>query len=269
MDSIHLCQPDNNKSCGACCGLYNWNDHSRDILEPLLHKRTDVFESVKINSESLNLYRAEISGLSLQPKLFETIYNCEFLGFVDEKRRRVGCLLHPLLNNGKDLRDNSFYGKELCASHECPSYTYLTQEEKKAVIYGTDEWYIYGLVITDIDFVKEYFKIISNAIGETIKPEILKRPELQSVLSDYFRLKQDWEFKSKSRRFGKYYFSYAEYHIAKLAYQKELGVNGSPFDKILVSLASEFHSTDELHKAEGIIEASIDRFVENYRAFSP
>ena len=130
MDSIHLCQPDNQKSCGACCGLYNWDDYSRDTLEALLHKRTDVFQSLEIDSESFNLYKSKMSGLSLQSKLFETIYNCEFLGFVDEKRKRVGCLLHPLMNNGKDLRDSSFYGKELCASHECPSYTYLTQEEK-------------------------------------------------------------------------------------------------------------------------------------------
>ena len=69
----------------------------------------------------------------------------------------VGCLLHPMVNNGKDLREHSFYGKELCASHECPSYIYLTEEEKKSVIYGADDWYIYGLVITDIDFVKGYF----------------------------------------------------------------------------------------------------------------
>jgi len=267
MNPLHLCQPDYGKSCGACCGLYNWNDHSRGILEPLLHKKTDLFQSLVRSPKSFDAYREKISELFSQSKLFETIYNCEFLGFVDEKRKRVGCLLHPMVNNGEDLRDKSFYGKELCASHECPSYTYLTEEEKKAVIYGSDNWYIYGLVITDIDFVKEYFRIINNTLGETINPERIKQPDLKRIISDYFNLKEEWEFRSGEKRFGKYFFSYAEYHIAKIEYQKKLGIKGSPFDKILVSLGSEFNSVDELHKAELIIQASIDRFIEIYTLF--
>ncbi|KAF0123445.1 MAG: cytoplasmic protein [bacterium] len=267
MNSPHLCQPDCGKSCGACCGLYNWNDHSRDTLEPLLHKKTEFFQSLVQSSESFDTYREKVSELFPQSKLFETIYNCEFLGFVDEKRERIGCLLHPMVNNGEDLRGNSFYGKELCASHQCPSYTYLTESEKKAVIYGSDDWYLYGLVITDIDFVKEYFRIINNTLGETINPERIKRPDLKGIISDYFRLKEEWEFRSKKKRFGKYCFSYAEYHIAKIEYQKKLGIKGSSFDKILVSLGSEFNSADELHRAEVIIQASIDRFIDAYRLF--
>lgn len=154
MEPIHLCQPDCEKSCGACCGLYNWYDHFKDTLEALLHKKTDLFQSLVRNSASFDVYQQKIAKVLAQSKLFETIYNCEFLGFIDEQRKRVGCLLHPMVNNGEDLRDHSFYGKELCASHECPSYAHLTQEEKKAVIYGSDDWYTYGLVITDIDFVR-------------------------------------------------------------------------------------------------------------------
>ena len=264
MNHMHLCQPDNQKSCGACCGLYNWDDHSRGALEPLLHKRTDLFRSLGSFTRSLDVYRIKASGLYPGLKLFETIYNCEFLGFVDRDRKRVGCLLHPIVNDGRDLREESFYGKELCAGHECPSHTYLTEEEKKAVIYGSDNWYIYGLVITDIDFVKEYFSTINNILGETIDPEQIKRPQLKEVVSDYFRLKEDWEFKSEEKRFGKYYFSYAEYNIAKIDYQERLGINGSSFDKILVSLGSEFQSAGDLRKAEGILEANIDKFIHAY-----
>ena len=264
MNHPHLCQPDNQKSCGACCGLYNWDDHSRGALEPLLHKRTDLFRSQGPLTRSLDDYRIKVSGLYTGSKLFETIYNCEFLGFVERDRKRVGCLLHPVVNEGRDLREESFYGKELCAGHECPSHTYLTEKEKKAVIYGSDNWYIYGLVITDIDFVKEYFNIINNTLGETIDPERIKRPRLQEVVADYFKLKEDWEFKSEEKRFGKYYFSYAEYNIAKIDYQEILGINGSPFDKIFVSLGSEFQSTGDLRKAEEILQVNIDKFVHAY-----
>jgi len=264
MNPIHICQPDCKKSCGACCGLYNWEDHSREALDGLLRKNTELFKSFAYNPESFGVYQREMSESQGQSKLFETIYNCEFLGFLEEERKRVGCLLHPMMNNGEDFRDHSFYGKELCASHECPSYVHLTKEEKKAVIYGTDDWYIYGLIITDIDFVKEYFKVINNILGETINPERIKKPELKGIVSDYFRLKEDWKFKSGKKRLGKYYFSYAEYNIAKIDYQKSMGIERSPFDKILVSLASEFDSAAKLHEAERTIQDNINRFVEVY-----
>ncbi|MFH1626274.1 MAG: hypothetical protein ABID54_14125, partial [Pseudomonadota bacterium] len=106
-------------------------------------------------------------------------------------------------------------------------------------------------------------------LGETIKPERIKETELKGVVSDYFHLKEGWAFKSKEKRFGKYYFSYSEYHIAKIDYQKKLGIKGSPFDKILVGLSSEFTSTDELCRAEEIIQGNIDRFIEVYGPFSP
>ena len=205
--SIHLCQPDNEKSCGACCGLYNWKGYSRTALEPLLHKKTELFNSLEDGSESFDHYRMRVEELSPHKKLFKTIYNCEFLGFVDKEKKKVGCLLHPSVNHGSDRRDDSFYGKELCASHECPSYIHLTDQEKKAVIYSADDWYIYGLAITDIDFIKEYFKIINNALGETINPKVIKKPELKRIVADYLRLKEEWDFRSTKSRFGKYCFS--------------------------------------------------------------
>ena len=40
---FHLCQPNGAKSCGACCGLYNWQDHSRGTVNSLLRRRTSLF----------------------------------------------------------------------------------------------------------------------------------------------------------------------------------------------------------------------------------
>ena len=37
---VHLCQPDASKSCGACCGLYNYADSSREALAERLRGRT-------------------------------------------------------------------------------------------------------------------------------------------------------------------------------------------------------------------------------------
>ncbi len=253
---IHLCQPDGEKSCGACCGLYNWKDHSRAALEKLLRNRTSPI-SPPVNPES--------PPQSAPPpgyvKLLDDIYNCEFLGFVDAGRKRVGCLLHPAVNGGKDLRDSSFYGVELCAGHFCPGYTYLTAVEQEAVVSSLQDWYLYGLVITDIDLVKEFFRYAQDRLGGPVHPAHLKDPGVRGALRNFFRLKEFWRFTSREPRLGKYYFSRAEYQIARIEYEKNWGVRTSRFDKILVSLSSEFSSKEDVEEAEVVIETRVAAFV--------
>ena len=88
---LHLCHPDAGKSCGACCGLYNWSDHSRATLDSLLQTRTALFLS---SGKDIEKYRSQPPSPLKNPKLLADIYNCEFLGFIDGGKRRVGCLLH-------------------------------------------------------------------------------------------------------------------------------------------------------------------------------
>ncbi|MEI6125622.1 MAG: hypothetical protein WCQ99_03625 [Pseudomonadota bacterium] len=197
-------------------------------------------------------------------KLFETIYNCEFLGFIDTLQKRVGCLLHPAVTGGKDLRDHCFYGVEICSGHFCPGYSCLTTPEQRAVVQSIDDWYLYGLVITDIDLVKEFFKLVENTIGDSIKEKKLTNPHISSSLLEFFRLKEDWKFKARENRLGKYYFSQAEYAISRIEYEQTWGVSKSRFDKILVSLESEFTSKDDLFEAEEILENKINNFIAAY-----
>ena len=73
--------------------------------------------------------------------IYEVIYCCEYLGFLDEAEKKVGCLLHPCQNGGSDMRGVSFYGRELCEGHLCPSYHYLSREEKVALTNIANDWY--------------------------------------------------------------------------------------------------------------------------------
>jgi len=194
----------------------------------------------------------------------ETIYNCEYLGFIDRYQRRVGCLLHPSLHQGRDLRGKSFYGGELCAEHLCPSYSHLTEVEQSAVIHSLQDWYLYGLVITDIDLVKEFLRHVQSRLGDCLRGERLKGSGVRIALKEFFQLKEFWKFASSPNRLGKYYFSHAEYQVARIEYERKWRTKPSPFDKILVSLSSEFQSGRYLLEAEGIIEAKIEKFIEAY-----
>ena len=261
---LHLCQPDNTKSCRACCGLYNFEDHGRTTLLSLLERRTDLFFSPG-EKPDVSRYHRKIKTFPPAPKLYETIYNCEFLGFVDRGCRRVGCLLHPVLHQGVDLRTCSFYGPELCSDYFCISFTCLTPVEQRAVICSLDDWYLYGLVITDVDFVKAFFTHVQNRIGDSLRDDRLHTLPAQTALRDFFELKTSWKFLSRTKRLGKYYFSQAEYHIARLEYKKTWGMGPSRFDTIFMSLASVFNGEDDVREAESIIEEKIRRFIEVYR----
>lgn len=261
---LHLCQPDASKSCGACCGLYNWENHSRSAVQSLLDRRTELFASV-VSGGDLDSYRRMAGTFNPGPKLCETIYNCEFLGFVDGQGRRVGCLLHPSLHQGVDLRSRSFYGGELCANHYCIGFGCLTPVEQRAVVLSLDDWYLYGLVVTDIDLVKSFITHAENRLGDSVRCEPLCHERVQETLRDFFRLKEEWKFASGEKMLGKYYFSHGEYYCARIDYEKRWGRVPSRYDRILVSLSSDCNSTEELREADALIEERLERFVEVYR----
>lgn len=253
-------------SCGACCGLYNYRDSTRQALEDRLEQRTALYRERVRNRGDLKPFAALIRTIESQEKRYEVIHCCEYLGFLDETRRRVGCLLHPLQNGGTDLRDVSFYGRDLCDGHFCPSYHFLTRAEQQAVVNALDDWYLYGLAITDIDLVKEYFRFIAEGLGEMPDPEWLAHRPLKDLVQRFFFLKVTWPFRSPdTNRLGKYYFDGSQYMISHIDYNA-LECERSRFDKVFLSLTSRFTSRKELRHAESLIEEHLHTFISSYRS---
>ncbi len=263
---IHLCQPDGCKSCGACCGLYNYADSSKESLVKRLRRRSSLFREKVERQEDLPAYAQEVLSSEDQTKRYEVIYCCEYLGFIDEHERRVGCLLHPVQNGGRDMRDVSFYGRELCDGHFCPSYHYISRDEKTALLHILDDWYLYGLCVTDIDLVKEYFRLISEAVSEMPHPGRFAEGGLRQIAARFFSLKLSWPFRSPDvNRFGKYYFDGSQYMINHIDYHS-LGCERSRFDRIFLSLSSDFKTSEEIRHAERLVQSHIDDFAAAYAA---
>jgi len=265
MGLISLCHPDGTKSCGACCGLYNWIDHSREAVTALVNRRTDIFQSGMSCNKDLLSIQAELVAVDPPDVLFDVIHNCPFVGFVDRKRRQVGCMIHPIHHDGRELRDVSLYGAELCHGHECPSHQVLTEAERRLVIDSLDDWYLYGLVITDIDLIREFTTLISNRLGEEIRPERLKDRRVRDAAASFFRLKETWPYRSSERRFGKYSFSIAEYHIEREVAEGALDLPESPYKKILVSLATRFETESDAVRGHSILEDCMNAFIRSYK----
>jgi len=261
---IHLCQPDAGKSCGACCGLYNYADSTRASLVSRLRTRTARFHAVVRGIEDLPVFSGQTLQAEEQAKRYEVIYCCEYIGFLDPEEKRVGCLLHPLQHDGADLRGVSFYGRELCDGHFCPSYHYISRQEKLALLRIFDDWYLYGLCLTDIDLVKTYFRLISDGVGEAPAPERFQSGPLRQAARRFFAFKLTWPFRSPAvNRLGKYYFDGSQYMINHIDYES-LGCEPSRFDRIFLSLSSEFTSRKDMVAAEHLIQAGIDEFIEKW-----
>ena len=260
-----LCQPDLGKSCGACCGLYNYVDSSRASLVKRLRARTKRFrEMVKMPGDIESYARATFETEDFR-KRYEVIYCCEYLGFLDCAEKKVGCLLHPMQNDGIDMRDGSFYGQEVCAGHLCPSHHFIPRSQQLILLEIIDDWYLYGLCLTDIDLVVTYFRLIADRIGQELKPEIFSCEELKQIALQYLNWKTTWPFRSSdANRLGKYYFDGSQYMISHIDYEK-FGREISPLNAIFLSLSSEFSNVDELTRAEKMVWDNISAFVLTYR----
>jgi len=267
-NSIHLCQPDPGKSCGACCGIYNYADSTKESLVKRLRKRREYYCKIVNKPEDTKLYSELIRQSEDQSKIYEVIYCCEYVGFLDAAETKVGCLLHPLQCHGADLRDVSFYGRDLCHGHFCPSYDYISREEKQSLINIIDDWYLYGLCVTDIDLVKEYFRMIGDAVFEMPASGKFKSGVLKEIALRFFSFKVSWPYRSSDiNRFGKYYFDGSLYMIHHINYH-DLGCEKSRFDRIFLSLCSEFATAEELEHGEVLIQTNINEFVHAYGSSS-
>jgi hypothetical protein len=136
--------------------------------------------------------------------------------------------------------------------------------ERKSIFLTLEDWYLYGLVITDLDLVKEFFQQVQTRLGDSLREKRLEDEGVRQALRAFFRLKESWKFASPRNRLGKYCFSHSEYQLARIDYEKNWKIKPSKFDKILLSLESEFQSQEDVSEAESIIEGKICSFLKAY-----
>ena len=181
----HLCQPDKQKSCAWCCGLYNSYHRNRAELARELKARTEEFARTGRTVEAV-LHFSESNRLKEKSQLLDPdFYACEFVGFLNEEETLVGCMLHPLArgNGGADWRGLSFYGAMACQGFFCRSYRELSPFPKEIILSAVNDWYLYGLLISDVDFIRGFFRLVEE---NSLDPATLSTVPASKLLGEFF-----------------------------------------------------------------------------------
>jgi hypothetical protein len=196
--AVYLCQVGADVSCGACCGLYNVKGLSRDALQDRLARRTEHFAAVPRTEDGIEEFRRAIRGWTPEDRPFPHFHHCPFLGMIGETHARVGCLLHPAVpgNDGHDLRYMSYYGAQACRSYFCPTTRALPPRYLQILLTVVDDWYPYGLIITEHRLLSALFAGLENRIGRPLGPDDFpSHSEASRRLRELLGVKLSWPYR--------------------------------------------------------------------------
>ena len=257
-----LCQPGGGKSCGACCGMYNHREADEAELRARLEARTRAFRA-RCNvsdPETLKAFRALWED---EPgdKLLGELPSCPFLGMLDEgETDRVGCMVHPFQNDGVDGRDCGVYDRHTCEDYLCAAHSVMTRDEKWLVLAATLDSYVYGLVITDVRYVRELFMLAARTNGAMPMGKALGREGVLEAARAYFELKRDWPFRAADGVFGQVIPGEGLDTPRRPGPSEQVGAEADVFASALRCLGTQVGDMSELEAARVMVAARVEAF---------
>ncbi len=263
---IYLCQVSATVSCGACCGLYNLPNLSREKLEILLSKGTEAFASVPRTEDGIFEFQRKHKGPHRLTRPFPGFHHCPFLGLIGGGKSRVGCLLHPAVpgNNGVDYRSLSWYGEQACRTYFCPSTNKLPIIYQSILIQVIDNWYVFGLIVTEHALVTAYFKEVEFRLGRSITVnDYTQNIEARDAFREFSELKSKWPYRRDHYPGPCNYFFENGLYPRPSVFRKTPDIPQSPYEKILQELDAGFSSAEEIAAADQILD---DLFLKTERA---
>ncbi len=245
-------------SCGACCGLYNRRDPSRPALHALLERRTQALSGAPRTAEA---FRAAAAPLREEDgeAIFPSVRVCPFLGYLDEATTRVGCLAHPLATGGVELRDCGAYDAATCESFLCPSHSWLSEDEARlAATACAGDPYLYGLVVTDVPFLRAALGAIAALAGAGVEHRHLAHPGFRESFARLLALKEELAPGSEGL-FGAFRAGPDGEPVERAIDYAALGRGeASPYDAILTHVGADPRSGNDLEALEAEIRRRLE-----------
>jgi len=249
-------------SCGACCGLYNHREHGRAAIRAELGRRTRALRGVARTPEAFRAAAGALAAGGPAP-LFPSVRVCPLLGFLDEAGTRVGCLAHPRATGGPDLRDCGVYDAKICETFFCPSFAFLTEEEAALAEVATGDLHLYGLVVTDVPFLRACLAAVAAGTGARVERRHLERASFRTALRRLLALKEELAPGSDGL-FGAFAPGPDGGDVPRRIDYASIGRETSPHDAILTCAGADPRSGNDLDRLEGEVRRRLDACVASF-----
>src|SRR5512139_674401 len=252
---MNLCQRET-ASCGACCGLYNRRDPGRAAVRAELARRTEALRGVPRTREA---YAAAARAIveEAPPPLFASVRVCPLLGFLDGAGTRVGCLAHPLATAGPDLRDCGAYDVKTCDGFFCPSFAFLSEEEADIAEAAAGDFHLYGLVVTDVPFLRACLAAVADLTGARVERRHLETPAFRAALRRLLDLKSQLAPGSDGL-FGAFAPAPDGGEVPRRIDYAAFGRTTSGYDEILRCAGADPRSGNDLDRLEAEVRRRLD-----------
>jgi hypothetical protein len=184
---------------------------------------------------------------------------CPLLGFLDAGHTQVGCLGHPLVTGGVDLRDCGVYRADICETFTCPSFGWLSDAQARLVQAACADWYLYGLVITDVEFVRGCLKLLEWELGGPVDLAALaSRPEALAAVRRMFALKETAPDRgSHAAVFGRFGRDTEGEPVSRTLDYAGLGARAAPEDDVVLCLGYVPARREELEAARALVREHV------------
>lgn len=250
--------------------MYNRTDSTEAATLERIAERTLAFsQEAEVGSrDSLSAFARRWEETRADQKLLSELPNCPFLGLLgyedrtgsDPRSHRVGCLVHPLQNDGVDGRDCGVYDRQTCEEYLCAAHDLLAGREKMLVVQAIGDSYLYGLVITDVRFVRQLFERAADINGMDPPTRCVQRAQALEAAGAYFELKRDWPYRAEDGVFGQMRAGQGLECSRRAGPAIGLGMEPGPFDAVLTCLGTKVSSADELRAARATVRERVEAF---------
>lgn len=255
---MELCQRAT-ASCGACCGLYNRRAHGRAAIRAELGRRTRALRDAPRTPEAFRAAAAALAPGAPEP-LFPSVRVCPLLGFLDPAQTRVGCLAHPGATGGPDLRDCGAYDARTCETFLCPSFAFLSEGEAALAEAATGDYHLYGLVVTDVPFLRACLAAVAAGAGARVERRHLDAGTFRAALRGLLALKEELAPGSEGL-FGAFAPAEGGGEVPRRIDYAAIGRTASAHDVILTCAGADPRSGNDLDRLEAEVRRRLDACV--------
>ena len=167
-------------------------------------------------------------------------------------------------NNGVDYRSLSWYGEMACRTYFCPTTKKLPSVYQSILIMVIDNWYDFGLIVTEHSLVTAYFKEVESRLGRRIAvSDYAQNLPATSAFTEFTDLKSKWPYRRHDAPGPCNFFFENGLYPRPAVFRATSDIRLSPYEKILRELDSGFSSAKEIEAADQLLD---DLFLKAERA---